>query len=88
MLKELKHAIVGLENIPVVLIGNKAEQRKDQPNHISQDLGLQMALEISKFVNNGKIKTNYIETSTLTGENVIKALSDLVEKIVKINSKI
>lgn len=82
LLRELKQVIVDTEKIPVLLIGNKSDERNGQPDHITKALGLQMALEISNLINNGKIKTNYIETSMITGESVIKGFNDLVEKIV------
>lgn len=85
LLHELKYVLEDTEKIPVVLIGNKADQRKDQPSHITHALGLQMASEISKFINNGKIKTNYIETSTMTGESVLNGFNDLVKTIIKNN---
>jgi len=66
------------ENIPFVLIGNKADLVEDVSAVIDRD-------EVRKFVKNeGGI---YIETSTKTGEHVDESFTELTRRIVDSRSQ-
>lgn len=88
LLNEIKTVIPDTSKIPVLLIGNKIDERSiDDPNHISRELGEQFVEKISESFNEGKRKVTYLETSVKSVKSLQKEFIDLVSTIVKVIAK-
>ena len=62
------------QDIPVVLVGNKSDLEKNRA--IKKERGEELAKEYG-------YENHFYETSCLTGQNVNKAIDDLVEQVYK-----
>lgn len=70
------------EKLPIVIIGNKIDLRKENKDILSELEGYKMAERLAR--RNGNMPVFYIETSAKTGENINKAFSILTEELKKI----
>lgn len=85
LLDGIKKVISDASNIPVLLIGNNYDlRRENERSHISPEFGEEIAEKISKLLSDGRMKVNYIETSIKTGKNVDLAFNNLIETIVRV----
>ena len=64
----------GNNKLPIVLVGNKADLEDER--NISKDVGIELAKKYG-------IENHFYETSCKTGDNVEKAINDLVNQIYK-----
>ena len=64
-IKEIQ-ASVGI--IPVVLIGNKIDLRKNVPNSVTTAIGSEFAKRIKRELLNDAFEVPFVETSAITGE--------------------
>ena len=67
------------KKIPIVLIANKIDLRRQTEVAISAEEGREMARQISDEYFEGRLKVPYYETSAKSGENVEEAFEKIVE---------
>ena len=72
------------KKIPIVLIANKIDLRRQSDMAIKTEEGRELARKISDEYFEGKLRVPYIETSAKTGENVDEAFSKMAELIAKV----
>ncbi|MHA2296677.1 MAG: GTP-binding protein [Candidatus Hodarchaeales archaeon] len=76
------------EGVPLILIGNKIDIRDpNNVNHITTEMGTDLATKISEMLHGSSMTTPYIETSALADVNVDDAFSNLAKIIITIESK-
>lgn len=80
---ELIKNVKNIENLPFVLIGNKADLRDESdPTHLNKSKGHELSQLISQKINNKRMPVPYFETSAKTGKNVLKAFNELGNLII------
>ncbi len=67
-------------NVPIILAGNKVDLRETFDDCITPEAGKQKAIELASQFNNSVF---FIETSALTGYNIEKAFTLLLNKMVE-----
>lgn len=69
--------------VPIIVVGNKIDLRKDVPSSLSERHGHALAKEISKITSKYGYDVTYFETSAATGMNVENAFIALGQAIFK-----
>lgn len=70
------------DKLPIVLIGNKTDLRKENKDTLSQLEGFKMADRLQR--RNGNMPVFYVETSAKTGDNITRAFGILIAELKRI----
>lgn len=68
--------------MPIVVIGNKLDLRKDQPDCISEEEAKNFISQLDELV---PYDVSYVETSALTGENIDLAFKTITDYYMKVS---
>ncbi|MFW9993395.1 MAG: GTP-binding protein [Candidatus Odinarchaeota archaeon] len=68
--------------VPVVLLANKEDLRREYPDALAEEKGLALTGEINGITSRRGFTCSFFETSALTGQNVELAFKTLVGKIL------
>ncbi|MFW9930282.1 MAG: Rab family GTPase, partial [Candidatus Thorarchaeota archaeon] len=78
---------VKLGRVPIILIGNKADLRKNSKTWVEKDQANDFAKRLTERYTNSKWEVPVLETSAINGENIKEMFEEVAKLVVNINKE-